>query len=99
NQALAIPYLHTRLYALADLRRFRREVLDAAHEANAFVEIDERHVDVTAFRWLAAHGGHRVDGARALRDDPFERRAVAMRTNFARVVHVLVACGAALDQE
>jgi hypothetical protein len=64
-----------------------------------FVEVDQAHVEVAAIGRLAPHGGHRVHGAHAAGRFPFQRGAAAMRAALARVVHVLAAIGAALDQE
>ena len=99
HQAAAVLHLHARLHALADAHLVRGQVLDAAHQAHAFVEVDQRHIEVAAVGGLAPHRGHGIDGAAALRQRPFQRGAAAVRAELARKVHMLAAAAAALDQE
>ncbi len=56
---------HPCAHALADAHRGGIRLLDAAHQAHAFVEVDQRDIDVAAGIGLAAHRGDRVHACRA----------------------------------
>src|SRR6185436_4031341 len=59
--------------------------LDAAHQAEALVAVDQRDVERLPFRRM--HGGGRIDGAAPLADAPFELVAAGVRTEHAREKH------------
>src|SRR5262249_47626901 len=71
--------------ALPDAYRVGRDVLDAAHQAEAFIAVDQRYVEGLALRRV--HDGRRIDGAEPLADAPFQLVAAREGTDHARIEH------------
>ena len=89
--------MHAEADAHADLHLHRVDVLDPAHQAEAFVAVDQR--DVVGLALGRMHDGGRVDRAEPLADPPFELAAAGERADHARVEHRLARLGAELIGE
>src|SRR5690606_22892317 len=84
--------------ALTDLEGFRRDALDPAHEARAFVERYEGDV-VRNLRRTRMHDRQGVDFAAAARFDPFQVLSARPRLGHPRIEDIGAARGASLDHE
>ena len=89
--------MHAQAHALADLDLVGGDVLDPAHQAEALVAVDQRHVEGLAFARM--HDGRRVDGAEALAHPPLELVAAGEGAHHARIEHRLAGLGAELIGE
>src|SRR5262245_62105260 len=70
-------------HALPDAHLFGRDVLHPAHQAEAFIAVDQRHVERLALRRM--HDGRGVDRSQPLADPPFQPRAAGERTDDAGI--------------
>src|SRR5215208_4063116 len=77
--------MHAEMHALSDTHLFRRDVFDPAHQTEAFVAIDQRHIERLALRGV--HDRRRVDGAEPFADAPFQPVAAGEWTQHARIKH------------
>ena len=77
--------VHAEFHPHADLHLLGRDILDAAHQAEAFVAVDQRDVERRAFGRM--HDGGRIDRAAPLADAPFELVAAGERAEHAREEH------------
>ena len=91
GRLLLVARVRAELDPHADLHLHRVDVLDAAHHAKAFVEIDQR--DIERRLVLVIHDRRRVHRAEALRYLPVELRAAGHRRDGARIEHRLAVFG------
>src|SRR5436853_4843869 len=62
--------MHTEAHALSDPHLFRCDVFDPAHQTEAFVAVDQSHIEWLALRRVHDRCG--IDGAEPLADAPFQ---------------------------
>src|SRR5947208_16070148 len=74
--------MHAETYALSDAHLLRCDVFDPAHQAEAFVAIDQGDVERLALRGM--HQGGRIDGAQPFADAPFQLVVAGEGTEYAR---------------
>src|SRR3974390_513125 len=75
--------MHAKAHALSDAHLVRRDVFHPAHEAEAFVAVDQRNIERLALDGMHDRGG--VDRSQPLADAPFQPVAAGEGTKHARV--------------
>jgi hypothetical protein len=80
---LAAAAMHTKAHALANVYVIRRDVLYSAHQAKAFITIDQGYVERPTFWWV--HDGCSVNGSQTLASAPFQPIAAGERAEYTRI--------------
>src|SRR5262249_16301170 len=75
--------MHAKAYALPDAYLLRRDVFHPAHQAEAFVAIDQRNIERLALDGM--HDRRGVDRSEPFTDAPFQPITASERTKNARV--------------
>jgi hypothetical protein len=75
--------MHTKAHALANVYVIRRDVLYSAHQAKAFITIDQGYVERPTFWWV--HDGCGVNGSQTLASAPFQPIAAGERAEYTRI--------------
>src|ERR1700730_3559158 len=75
--------MHAKAYALPDAYLLRRDVFHPAHQAEAFVAIDQRHIERLALDGM--HDRRGVDRSESFTDAPFQPITASEGTKHARV--------------
>src|SRR5262249_48891883 len=86
--------MHAKAHALPDAYLLRRDAFHPAHQAEAFVAIDQRNIER-----LALHGMHDrrgIDRSEPLADAPFQPVTASERTEHTRVEDGSIRLGAEL---
>src|SRR5215203_490761 len=77
--------MDTETHALPDAHLLRCDIFDPAHQTEAFVAIDQSHIERLALRRV--HDGCRIDGAEPFADAPFQLVATGEWAKEARIKH------------
>src|SRR5262249_33862181 len=80
---LAARLMHAKAYALPDAYLLRRDVFHPAHQAEAFVAIDQRNIERHALDGM--HDRRGVDRSEPFTDAPFQPITASEVTKHARV--------------
>src|SRR6516164_6076555 len=86
--------MDAKAYPLPDADLVRRDVFHPAHQAEAFVAIDQRNIERLAFDGM--HDRRRVDRSEPLADAPFQPVTTGEGTKHARVEYGASRLGAEL---
>ena len=99
HHALTLVDRHAGLHTLAHLHGVDRVHVHTAHQAHAFVQINQADVVIAARVGFAAHRGHRIHRAQTRGGHQAQVVAAAMRADLTREINVLVTALAMLDHK